>query len=188
MTPEQAAQQLGMGYLPAGDKDFRAAWATLPEVSKSGKIKHIIFGVRDGVEATGFQHQVTMHTGQAPIVVFRSIYSCEIPTVPETHIATRNLFQRAARKLGLARGIETTDSRFDRFWSVKSQDERFAIDLLNERLRAHITHKRGVTWRLMNGRLCLIYGGSMKADRVGSSLERLLAFRSLAGPALDLAD
>ena len=184
MSPEQAATQLGMSYLPAGDRAFRDAWLVLPEVNKGGKIKHIIFGEREGVEATAFQHQYTMHTGQAPIFVYRVIVSCEIPPVPATHITAWNLLQRIARKFGLGRHNDVVGSRFGLIWNVKSDDNEFARDLLNDELVAHIHSKPNVAWRLLNGRLCLIYGGRLRAERIGASFDRLFEFRRLGGALL----
>ena len=168
--PKSIVAGLGLSYLAEGDKAFKTAWSCIPEISKSGKIQHVMYGERDGVEMTGFQYTMVMHTGQAPIVVNKAVYSCEIPAVPRTVIRRMAFFTRFFRWLGLVKSISTGDSRFDRVFRIDSADESFARSLLSDRLRAHILDKATVTWRLQDGRLILIYAGRMRASRVGASM------------------
>ena len=179
-TPLTIANELGLSYLAEGDKAFKSAWALIPEVSRSGKVEHVIFGTRDGVEVTAFQHTMMIQTGQAPITVIRSIYSCETPMLPKTVIRRRTIIGRLVKSMGLWKGLLTGDARFDRHFRVDSEDEAFARALLNDPMRAHILRKHNVTWRLQDARLCLIYNGKMRAERIGASFERLLEFNRLA--------
>lgn len=185
-TPLTSAHELGLHYLAEGDKEFKAAWALIPEVSRSGKVEHVMFGTREGVEVTAFQHTMMVQTGQAPITVIRSIFSCETPVLPRTVIRRRTIFGRLFKAMGLWKGLLTGDARFDLHFRVDSEDEAFARALLNDPLRAHILRKHDVTWRLQDARLCLIYSGKMRGERVPASFERLLEFDRLAQGAFEL--
>jgi len=184
MKPQEAATRLGMSYLPAGDKEFRNAWTMIPEISKSGKIAHVMFGDIDGVEVTGFQYSFVMQTGQVPLTVFRTIYSSEIPLVPSILIARRIFLSQILRQMGLFKGIQSGSAEFDALWRIRTGDALFAQSLLTHALRMHIMGKLNLKWRIHSGRLCLIYSGKMKASRIEASLSRLLRFHKLAAPAL----
>jgi len=179
MTPEEAAHSLGFGYERKAGAEFRKAWSVMPEVAKSGKIRHVIFGESNGIEVTGFETRHTIHTGQVPITVVRTVYSCSIASCPSLSLSRRGFIRELFYKLGWFKGVTTGDSAFDLKWRVRCKDEEFVRELLTDAARAHIRTKISVSWRLDAGRLCLSYAGTMRGDRIGASIERLLAFHSL---------
>ena len=185
MSRKDAATALGLSYIDKGEHEFRDAWTSLPEVAKNGTIRHIIFGSINGIEATAFQHSMVVQTGQVPVTVVKSIYTCETPLVPHASVRTRSALGSILLRFGLGRGVPSGDPVFDAKWRVVCDEWEFARALLTPDLRSHISTKRAVVWRLHDGRLCLIYRGKMRAERVGASFARLMAFRGLASVALD---
>jgi len=162
-----------MSYLPVGDKAFKKAWTMLPEITRQGKIAHIIFGARAGIEVTGFQYSTVLHTGQVPITIYRTIFSSQTRFVPAIFITSRNAMERLLLRAGFRKGVLTGDASFDNNWRMTCGDEVFARTLLDDQLRGHILSKRTVNWRLHSGRLCLIYPGIMRGDRVSAAIDRL---------------
>ena len=62
---------------------------------------------------------------------------------------------------------------------VRTDDEDFAVTLLSPEVQAHLLTKRRVRWYLGYGRLCLIYQGALRPDRVVASAERLARMMAL---------
>ena len=177
LKPAAAAESLGMAYQKSADGEFRKAWHALPDTPKHGKTQHVLFGIVRDVEVTAFQHTTTTMAGSTPIVIVKSVYSCPVPGWPDLEIRRRGALGRWMFGFGTAGGVRTGDVRFDREWQATSEDRRFLEELLSsDRLRAFITGKQSVKWRVVKGRLCLIYQGSLRGDRVGTSIDRLLGF------------
>ncbi len=182
---EQDAQRLGFTYRAKGDKAFRARFTDLAAVPRSASIKHIYEGSLDGRSIVVFQSTYTVSTGQSTVQVSHTIYAIEIPAWPATLIAGRNWFGRLLRKLGRRTGLELDDPEFNRRFKLKTDDDDFAIALLSPDMQAFMLTKTSVKWRITPGRLCMIYSGTLKADRMDASLQRLQRFWELVPAELE---
>ncbi len=57
-------------------------------------------------------------------------------------------------------------------FKVKASDEDFALMLLSPMMQQFLVEKTNVTWHLNQGRVCLVYNGSLKFDRLEASVRR----------------
>ncbi len=172
------AQKLGLEYQANADKAFSLAWAVLPELQKSGRARHVMFGPVQDHDLTIFQSSYTVQTGQAPIQVSHAVYSVPVPGWPDMHITRFRrgwlyaFFYRKARR----ERVLTGDGLFDGRRVVKCADPGFAQVLLTQDLRSFLLEKDSVAWRVVGERLCLIYRGNLRADRIEESIQRLYGF------------
>lgn len=185
VTRDLEAQRLGFDYRGAGDKAYRARFADLGEVPRGAKIKHVHEGSIHGRAATVFEASYMVSTGASVVQVAHSIYAVEAPAWPETHITPRHWFARLVRKLGRPTGLELDDPEFNRRFKVKSHDEDFAIALLSPEMQAFMLTKLTTKWHITPGRLCLVYSGTLKRDRMEASLQRLRQFWELVPAELE---
>ena len=158
---------------------FRDAWTVLPEISQQGRIKNVLFGQDEDVNLTIFEHNYTVQTGQAPITIYHTIFAAEAPDWPETRISRRSMLDRVSGIFTSGPGIRTGDHHFDAARIVKSEQERFAQKLLHPHMRRFLLEKDDVVWHIIGGHVCLVYGGSMRTDRLDASIDRLKRFWQL---------
>jgi hypothetical protein len=110
------------------------------------------------------------------IRVANTIYAVESPGWPVTRIRPRGLLGRLLVRLGGGLGLKLENQEFNATFYVKTDDEDFAIALLGPRMQAFMLTKSRVRWRLGHGRVCLVYSGTLKSDRIEASLERMGGF------------
>ncbi len=182
---EQEAQHLGLGYAAKGDKEFRARFADLPEIPRSATIKHVMQGRVGDRPIEVFEASYMIHTGQAPIMIAHTVYAAECPPWPVTHITPRNILARLAARLGRQTGLAMENAEFNRRFKVRTHDEDFAIALLSPEMQEFMLSKWSARWRISPGRLCLIYRGTLKSDRMATSLARMTRFWELVPPELE---
>ena len=182
---EQEAERLGLGYAARGDKSFRARFADLPEIPRGATIKHVMQGRAGDRPIEVFEATYVIHTGQAPIVIAHTVYAVECPQWPVTHITPRNILARLVARLGRHTGLALENPEFNRRFKVKTQDEDFAIALLSPEMQEFMLSHWSARWRIYPGRLCLIYRGSLKPDRMAPSLERMRRFWELVPSELE---
>jgi len=182
---ELEAQRLGFTYTGKGDKEFRARFSFLAAVPRGASIRHVYEGSLDGRPIEVFQSSYMVSTGQSMVQISHAIYAVQAPDWPATQIAARNWFGRLVRKLGGPRGLELDDPEFNRRFRLKTDDEDFAIALLSPEMQAFMLSKTSAKWRITPGRLCMIYNGTLNADRMEASLQRLQRFWALVPPELE---
>jgi len=179
------AQRLGFTYTGKGDTEFRARFNFLVAVPRGASIRHIYEGSLDGRPLEVFQSSYMVFTGQVMVQISHTIYTVEAPAWPATQIAARNWFGRLFRKLGRPTGLQLDDPEFNRRFRLKTDDEDFAIALLSPDMQAFMLSKMSVKWRITAGRLFMIYSGTLKADRMEVSLQRLRRFWELVPTELE---
>jgi len=182
---ELDAQKLGLSYRGKGDKEYRARFNFLVAVPRGATIRHIHEGSLDGRPIEIFQSSYMVSAGQTMVQVSHTIYAVEAPAWPATQIAARNWFGRLVRKLGRPTGLELDDPEFNRRLRLKTDDEDFAIALLSPQMQSFMLSKTTVKWRIASGKLCMLYNGTLKADRMEASLQRLRRFWELVPPELE---
>ncbi len=185
VSRESDARQLGLTYRGKGDKEFRARFTFLVAVPRGASIPHIYEGSLDGRPIEVFQSSYMVSTGQTMIQVSHTIYAVEAPAWPATQIAAHSWFVRLFRKLNRPTGLELDDPEFNRRFRLKTDDEDFAIALLSPDMQGFMLSKTSVRWRITPGLLCMIYSGTLKADRMEASLQRLQRFWELVPTELE---
>ncbi|RMH27492.1 MAG: hypothetical protein D6693_05265 [Planctomycetota bacterium] len=182
---DPAAALAGLTPIDKPEKPLRERFGHLPEVRKHGSIKRAYRGERLGREVFAFEHSHVIHTGNAAIPVFKTIYAMQAPDWPRVSVTPRGTIGRLVGALFGRRGLELDLPEFNRRFTVRAEDEDFAVVLLSRDIQRHILAKPGVTWRVGRGWLCLIYNGRLRLPRAAASLDRLEAFASLIAPELE---
>ena len=172
----EAAERLGLSYTAVAYKEFRDRFRDLPEVPAKARIKHVLEGELDGRALVVFESSYMIHTGQITIPVANTVYAVASPAWPLTHITPRGLLSRLYVGLGAGSGLRLENPQFNARLAVKTDDEDFAIALLGPDMQAFMLAKTRVRWRVGRGRVCLIYSGTLKSDRIAASLERMRGF------------
>ena len=182
---EQEAGRLGLTYTARGDKAFRQRFAGLPQVPRGATIKHVMAGHLDGRPAVFFEASYMVSTGQVMVPVAHTIYTVESPAWPATHIKRRNPFGRLAVRLGRQPRLAMENPAFNLYFKVKTDNDDFAIALLSPEMQEFMLTKTTVSWRIVANRVCLIYSGTFKSNRMESSLQRMRRFWELIAPELE---
>jgi hypothetical protein len=92
---------------------------------------------------------------------------------------------RLLRRLGVRRGLLLEDEAFNDRFRVTTDDEDFALTLLDPEMQRYMTEKTNVTWHLHPGRAALIYSGAMRPERLEMACERLRGFWERVPPELE---
>ncbi|MCZ6834851.1 MAG: DUF3137 domain-containing protein [Planctomycetota bacterium] len=179
------AAALGFSYESQGTTEFRRRFNYLPGIPDSGKIKHVMHGVVANREAVVFEHMYMVYNGSTMMPMSHTVYSTISPDWPHTTISSRGLLSRMIHRLGFNAGLEMENEDFNRRFKVKTNDEDFALMLLTPSMQQFLVEKPNVTWQLTRGRVCLIYGGGLRFDRLERSLQRLETFWSNVAQELD---
>jgi hypothetical protein len=172
----EAAEHLGLSYAAAADKEFRNRYRDLPEVPGNARIKHVVEGELDGRALVVFESSYMIYTGQTTIPVANTVYAVASPDWPVVHVTPRGVLSRLYNKLGVATGLRLENPDFNARFSIKTDDEDFAIALLGPDMQAFMLTKTRVRWRVGRGRVCLTYSGTLKPDRLEMSLDRMRGF------------
>ncbi len=175
------AGELGLEYREKADREFRDAWTALPQIPKKGDVHHLMYGEIDEHPVTLFRHRYVISTGQGTNVIVHWVLSTEVPAWPELHIKRRG----AVRAILGGRSDVSEDERFNRQWSVRTDDPQFARALLNARVRELLERPRRAsrrrgreTWHVIGAKLCCVVRGSRDADDLRHDAARLLKMRS----------
>ena len=122
---QSLAAELALAYEPKAPRDFRDAWAVLPEIPKQGDIQHLLYGAHGDAPITAFRHRYVVSTGHSAVTIVNWVFSTEVPNWPEIHLKPRAFL---ARTLGKRSNVVLDDLRFDGRWVVKAPDRAFARD------------------------------------------------------------
>ena len=181
----QVAERLGFSYQEKATKSFRGSVSDLPEIPGGAKVKPVITGELDGRELMIFEASYMIFTGQTMIQVAYTFYIVQAPAWPRTNIISRNFFGRLLARLGRAKGLQLESPEFNIRFKVTSDDEDFAIALLSPQMQEFLLTKTTVRWRIFDGRVCLIYSGTLKSARIETSLQRIRDFWELVPKELE---
>jgi hypothetical protein len=172
----QLASELDLTYEPKAPRDFRDAWAVLPQIPKQGDVHHLIYGAHAGVPVTTFRHRYVVSTGQSAAVIMHWVFSTEVPDWPEVQIKRRSAIARA---FGKRSNIVLDDEHFDRHWIIKTKNPAFARAMLSPATREFIAGPRAdgkkyrEMWHIVGGKLCCVVRTNLDAAGVREELRRL---------------
>lgn len=182
---EALSREHALTFRKSDEGVIKKRFRRLPEIKSGGKIKNVLTGELAGREMCAFEHVHVVHTGNAAVPVQRTVFALETPRWPRVDIKRKSALGAALRRLFGAKDLEFDLPEFNRRIRVTTPDPSFAITLLSPELQRHILTKPNVTWRLIDGWLCLIYSGALRFDRAAQSLERLETFWRLIPPELE---
>jgi hypothetical protein len=184
-SAEQTALELGLTYQKKGERGFHQSFGPLPGVPRGGSVQHVFSGRLDVRLLNVFQHMYMIHTGQAAIPIQHTIYVTEAPHWPGVTIAPRKGWTRLMDALLRRERLLLEDEAFNAAYTVKAEDEDFALTLLHEDMQRFMTGHRALTWQVNPGWVAMIYTGPLKFDRMEQSLARLREFWALVPEELE---
>lgn len=187
-----AAQSIGLSYLPKADKAFVKAWSVIKPLSKSGSAKHVMFGMLpSGTGVTVFEHQYAVSTGKSVHVVTHSVFAADTPDWPEVSLQRRGAVEMWFRGLfGRAEADEASEHKdgppdFHRRWRIKTEDESFADLLLGEPLCAVIDEsEKAPWWWFGGGKMAVLISTPLDHDTLLRGIDLLEAARAAIDPRL----
>ncbi len=183
---EKTAARLGLTYRKSPPSDgFHRKFGPLPGIPRGGSVRHVLTGSLAGRALTIFQHSYVIHTGQAPVPVYHTVYITNAPDWPGLTVAPRQLVGRLLYRLGRRPEVLLENESFNALRKVKADDPDFALTILHPDMQTFLIEKSSTTWRIHAGCVALIYGGPLKFDRMDASLDRLRTFWALVPQELD---
>lgn len=176
----EIAEQIGLTYEARGPKSLRKDFRHLPQIKGHGQVKHVLRGTICDRPLVGFEYSYLVSAGQVMVTMAYAIYALDAPDHwPRLRISRSNYFTRLFSRLGFGRQLSLESSRFNATMRVRTDDEDFAIAILSPEMQSFLAEKPTVSWHLGHGRLCLIYHGHLRMQRVEASIDRLQRFWSL---------
>jgi hypothetical protein len=170
--------RLGLAHVKSPGKKFLDEYRGLPGVTRSASPRHLFTGSLDGRGLTIFQATYHVYTGQATVPVTHSYFVTDAPDWPQLNVLPRRGLRRLLHTLGWSRGQELEHPRFNATFRVETGDEEFSLTLLSPAMQEFMLMKPEVRWCIRPHRLCLIYRGTLRLDRIERSLERIRGFWS----------
>jgi len=159
-------------------KNFHRDFTFLPEIKKSGKTSRLARGSIAGHAALFFEHYYVVSTGQTTQTIYHCVYSTEAPNWPQCSVTPRGPISKLLRKLGRRKGLLLDDPAFNDAYVVNCEDEPFAVTLLTPEMQRFMLEKTNTRWRILRGRVFLVYRGRLKLERMPVSVNRLERFWS----------
>ena len=126
-----------------------------------------------------------IHTGQASVPIYHTVYVTTAPHWPTVTIAPRKTWTRLLDSLFRRQRLLLEDEAFNHAFTVKTDDEDFALTLIHPEMQRFMTGHRAIAWQANAGWVAAVYSGTIKFDRMEASLERLKAFWTLVPDELE---
>jgi hypothetical protein len=177
--------RLDLVHVKSPGKSFLEAYRGLPGVTRSATPRHLFRGWLDGRELTIFQATYHVYTGQTTVPVTHAYFVTDGPDWPQVNILPRRGLRWLLHRLGFSRGLELENPRFNAAYRVETADEDFALTLLSQDMQQFMLEKPDVRWCIRPRRVCLVYRGNLRLDRLERSLERVRGFWSRVPPELE---
>lgn len=180
---DDSLDKLGLTRRKGEEKATKRRFGKLSEL-RGGSINEVFEGALADRELVVFTHVRMIYTGNATVPIYRTIYAVATPAWLWVNITPSRPWSRWLGKLFGRRSFRLDLPEFNRRFRVTAHDEDFALTLLCPELQRHILDKPNVTWRLVDGWLCLVYNGRIRLDRAAGSIGRLEMFLNLIPPEL----
>lgn len=178
-TAQALATELGYDYVRRPDKSFGRRFSHIPEI-KRGEKKHAISGDLDGRRITFFNNSYIIPAGTVMVPVMHCVFACEAPNWPTLSVRPQWILGRLFARRKARKGIVLENRAFNDAFRVVCSDEAFAVTLLSPEMQEFMLEKKsGLSWRIGTEMVCMVYMGTLKLNRVGTSLDRMRKFWSL---------
>lgn len=176
-TPVRTTRADNLVKQPKGARPPADSPLNLAGFYNTGSATLRYIGRLDDRQLAIYQHQYMVFAGTTTVPVVHTVYLVEVsPHWPRLTITRRSSFAWLGRLFGRSPGLQLDDPQFNRAFSVKAENDDFAIALLTPDMQRYLLTKRTVTWRIDLCRLALMYKGKLREKRIAASLDRLAGF------------
>jgi hypothetical protein len=180
------ARQLRVEYSPEIDQALPNQYAFLNRIAQ-GEERHaanVLRGVYRGHEVEAFDYHYTETTVNSKGEL--ETQQCSMGffilrlgrSFPELHIFPESFLSRIGQALGSG-DIDFESVEFSRAFTVESNNKKFAYDVCNVRMMAHLLSDPGIAIEIENDCLALTDGWRLDPDTVMQHWNRLVAVREL---------
>ena len=175
---------MGIGWEPEPTEDLTGICASMQGLvhGHAPKTFNVLRGTWRGRQVRLFALEFTVGGGRNRRTVRKKVALAPLPDAwPFLSIRPETLGDKLADALG-ADDIDFESQEFsNRFW-VKSEDRRFAYDLIHPRMMQFLLGPGWQEWQVRGAFLALWTEGPLEAADVQPALERLIGFLDLWPP------
>ncbi len=157
------ARSRGWAFDPR-TSDLPPGWSGTPfEEGRAKRIAGVVTGVLDGLPVEAFDYTYvteSRHDGRSESTTHHvAVCALTLPAyLPRLSITPENALTRMGHAIGLGSDIELESDDFNRAFTVRSPDPRFASDVLNARFMERLLAAEPVPWRIDGNRAITWWG------------------------------
>lgn len=182
-NPRPWADAFGFSYQEQAGTRFTSRYP-LPHIGRDTIARHVMRGEMADRPLTIFQTRRRLSTKHRVRFVDHTVLACSAPPWPHVLMRPRRGRLRLRRWLGRSTGLLLESPDFNAAFEVTSDDDDFAITLLSREMQEALVARRGVTWVVGHGMVCLVSVGSIRIDRLERDCEQLRRFWEHVHPEL----
>jgi hypothetical protein len=182
----ELAQRLGLDYEPTPSEDLLARYGTLQALPRGDRhfSQNLFRGFYQGVEVRLFDYTYVTHSTDSKGNRHETNHhvAVAVAEVGERFPRLTIVPESWAHKIWDAIGGDDIDFESDefsrRFW-VKSEDRKFAYDVLHARAMEYLLAPGWRHWEAQGAAVAMWNPGRVRVDEVVSALDRLVGFVAL---------
>jgi hypothetical protein len=175
------AERLGLTYEPHDNEGLakRFRWLEAMSPGRSARAYDVLHGVYKGRAVRCFQFRYTVQNGKNQSTHTRGVVLVGIPgPLPKLTIEPEHIGHKLASAVGFEDINFESDAFSRRFW-VRSEDRRFAYDVVHPRMMEFLMTKGLTRWELKGEVLCLWKPSGFRLDEREAAMDRAVAFADL---------
>lgn len=154
----------GWAFNP-GTRPLPSGWSGTPfDEGRSKRIASVVTGLLDGLPVEAFDYTYVTDSsssnGRSESTTHHyAVCALTLPTyLPRLSVSPENALTRMGHAIGLGSDIELESDEFNRAFTVRSTDPRFASDVLNARVMERLLAAERAAWRIDGNRVITWWG------------------------------
>ena len=175
---EKVAKRLGLRFRTE-DRDLPRQYSFLDKLSqgRSRYARNVLTGEYQGHATTAFDFHYTVGAGKNKRRVSCSFFMLHLDKrFPELRIATEGFFSKFAQSIGFD-DIDFESHEFSRLYVVRSEDKKFAYDVCNARMIAHLLNSPIENLEIDGTCMALGFNRCISPDAIEYQLYQLVKIR-----------
>lgn len=157
----------------AEDPSLVGRWTGAPfGQGERRRARNVINGTEKGRQFTAFDYSYETHStdskGNRTTTTHRfGVYAVALPAyLPTLQVTREGAFRRLAGAIGLMRDIELESEDFNRAFTVRTAEPKFASDVLSPRTMEFLLSVPDVQWRIEGTSILSWDGGRMRPEQI----------------------
>lgn len=176
---EKVAERLGLTFRADKDRNLPQRYEFLSKLSQghSRYARNILTGDYRGYSTTSFDFHFSVGSGKHKRNVSCSFFMLHLEKrFPELRIGTEGIFSKFAQSIGFD-DIDFESHEFSRRYVVRSEDKKFAYDVCNARMIAHLLDSPIENLEIDGACMALGLNRRINPDGIEYQLYRLVKIR-----------
>lgn len=143
------------------------------DAGRSHRANHVMTGTHNGRPLVVFEHKWVTGSGDDRKTHYAMVTALQLPrTLPQLTVTREGVFGSLARAIGI-KDIELESDAFNREYKVKSENRRFAYDVLHPRFMQWLLDTDAGGFTISSGYLVVATGGRLQMEQVDSRIAYL---------------